>query len=196
MPGDRSQETVAVVGAGIVGVCCALFLQRDGHRVVLVDRGAPGEGTSFGNAAIVTEASVLPVAKPGIVKDLPKMLLDPKGPIAVRWRYLPGLLPWLVRFVAAANPRRVEEICPALAALGEGAIGAYGPLLELAGEPGMLRRTGWLSVFESDAGFQKYAPSLEAFRRYGVKFDLLGAEEIRQVEPMLAPIFAKGVFFE
>ena len=196
MSGKGPQETVAVVGAGIVGVCCALFLLRDGHRVILVDRGDPGEGASFGNASIVTEASVLPVAKPGILKDLPKMLLDPKGPLAIRWRYLPGLLPWLMQFIAAARPDRVAEISPALATLGEGVIDAYGPLLEMAGEPEILKRTGWLSVFESEAGFEKFAPSLEAMHRYGVKLDLLEAEEIRQVEPKLAPIFAKGVFLK
>jgi len=192
--GEKKQH-IAVIGAGVVGVCCALYLLRDGHRVTLVDRQEPGEGASFGNGSVLTEDSVLPVAMPGILRRVPGMLLDPLGPLAVRWSYLPKIAPWLLRFIAASRPEKVEEISISLAALLKGAIDSYKPLLELAGEPEMLRRTGWVAPYETDAGFQRFAPSLEILRRRGVRFDVLSAEELRQLEPALAPIFSRAIYY-
>ena len=119
-PNDK--EPVVVVGAGIVGVCCALYLLRDGHSVVMVDRGAPGEGTSFGNGSIITEEAVVPLQTPGVARKVPGMLADPLGPLAIRWSYLPRIAPWLVQFVRNSSPARVEEISIALGRLLEGSL--------------------------------------------------------------------------
>lgn len=186
---------VVVVGAGIVGVCCALYLLRSGHQVTLLDRGGPGEATSFGNGSIITEEAVVPVQSPGVVWKVPGMLADPLGPLAIRWRYLPKLAPWLLQFVRASTPDRVEEISMALKALLSGARTAYDPLVQMAGIQDMIQRSGWLSVYETLAGFQAYEPMLELQRRRGVKFEVLQAEELRQLEPSLAPIFERGVFY-
>src|SRR5512138_409880 len=111
------KDPVVVIGAGVVGVCCALYLLRDGHRVVLLDRGEPGEGTSFGNGSIITEEAVVPVQTPGIAGAVPGMLANPLGPLAIRWSYLPRLAPWLWKFWRAGTHARVEEITGALASL-------------------------------------------------------------------------------
>jgi D-amino-acid dehydrogenase len=186
---------VAVIGAGIVGVCAALYLQRDGRRVTLVDRAGPGEGTSKGNASVIAAESCVPVATPGILKRVPAMLLDPLGPLALRWGYLPKLAPWLWQFVRASSPRRVEEISIALRALLVHAVDAYGPLVKSAGVEDMIRRTGWLCVYETDAKFRAVQDDLALQRRRGVEFQILPAEEIRQIEPSLAPIYRRGIFF-
>ncbi|MGH6928367.1 MAG: FAD-dependent oxidoreductase, partial [Dongiaceae bacterium] len=114
MSAGNTPRHVAVVGAGIVGVCAALYLQRDGHRVTLIDRQGPGEGASKGNAAVIAAESCVPVATPGILWRVPGMLMDPLGPLAIRWRYLPKLAPWLWEFVKASSPARVEAISSAL----------------------------------------------------------------------------------
>lgn len=191
----QEKDPVVVVGAGIIGVCCALYLLRDGHRVVLVDRGAPGEGTSFGNGSIITEEAVVPVQTPGVARKVPGMLADPLGPLAIRWSYLPKIAPWLLHFIRSSSPQRVEEVSVALAQLLEGSLKAYEPLLEAAGIGDMIRRSGWVSVYETEAGFKSYEPMLELQRRRGVKFEVLPAEELRQLEPSLAPIFCRGVFY-
>ena len=100
-------ETLVVIGAGVVGVCCATYLQKLGRRVTLIDRQEPGEGASFGNGAVLPTESVVPVATPGILWKAPGMLLDPSGPLRLRWGYLPRLAPWLLRFLAASTTRRV-----------------------------------------------------------------------------------------
>ncbi len=191
----QEKNPVVVIGAGIVGVCCALYLLRDGHPVVLVDRGEPGEGTSFGNGSIITEEAVVPVQTPGVARKVPGMLADPLGPLAIRWSYLPRLAPWLLQFIRASSPERVEEISIALARLLEGSLKAYDPLLEAAGIRDMVRRSGWVSVYETEAGFRSYEPQLELQRRRGVNFEVLPAEELKQLEPSLAPIFCRGVFY-
>ena len=193
--GDRAPRHVAVIGAGIVGACTGLSLLRAGFRVTLIERDAPGQGASFGNGAVIGEEAVVPVATPGILGQVPRMLLDPLGPLALRWSYLPRAAPWLLRFLAASKPGRVEEISIALAALLKGTFAAYTDLLAEVGAPEMLRRSGWLCVFETERGFEGYRPLLELQRRRGVRFGLLGAEELRQFEPGLAPIFARAIHY-
>ena len=118
-------KNILVIGAGIVGCSAALWLQRDGHQVTIVDKKGPGEGASFGNASVIATESCIPVATPGILWDVPKYLSDPLGPLAIRWSYLPKLAPWLWRFVRSSGEATVEQISIALRTLhGRGAGGA------------------------------------------------------------------------
>ena len=80
---------MAVVGCGIVGVCFTLYLQRDGHNVIVIDRNGPGEGCSSGNAGQLVTGYCVPVGRPGIGRQVPAMLIDPLAPLTVRWQYLP-----------------------------------------------------------------------------------------------------------
>src|SRR3546814_19429496 len=101
----------------------------------LIDRGEPGEGTSFGNGSIITEEAVVPVQSPGIARQVPAMLTDPLGPLAIRWSYLPQIAPWLFHFVRASPPARVEASSIALRALLQGAMAAHDPLPAAPGLP-------------------------------------------------------------
>jgi D-amino-acid dehydrogenase len=107
-------DPVVVIGAGIVGVSAAIWLQRDGHDVVLVDRAGPAEGTSYGNAGVLASSSVVPVTTPGIVPKAPGMLLHPNRPLFLKWRYLPKLTPWLVRYLRHCRPNETKRIAVAL----------------------------------------------------------------------------------
>ena len=187
-------KSVAVIGAGIVGVSAALFLQRDGHRVTLIDREGPAAGTSFGNAGGVVTTSCAPLALPGMLRRVPRMLLDPLGPLVVRWRYLPWIAPWLVRFVLASRPARVERIADALAALNRQVEAPWRALAQQAGVAELLHPVGWLEVYETDAGFAATQSERDLMARRGLHFDVLDADELRQLEPGLAPIFKHGFF--
>ena len=186
---------VTVVGAGIVGVACASYLQRAGHDVTLLDRNGPGEAmTSFGNAGGISPGSVVPIAVPGMLKQIPKWLLDPTGPLFLRWPYLPRILPWLIRFIRAGRESRVREISGALATLNGPSFDAYIPLIEDAGVAHLFHRTGQLFVYRSKAGLEKDMLTQELRRAAGSRVEFLDADEIRQLEPALAPIFEAGVF--
>ena len=191
--GERKH--IAVIGAGIVGVCAALSLRHEGFAVTLVDRQGPGEGTSFGNAAVISPDIVVPAATPGIVRRVPGMLLDPLGPLRIRWSYLPRVAPYLLRFLAASRKPRVEAISVAMAALARGAVDAYSPLTKMADAEDMIQRTGRLCVYESEEEFQAVQSNLELERRRGLRFEVLDSAELRQLEPSLAPIFPRGVFY-
>lgn len=188
---------VMVVGAGVIGICAALQLQRAGASTVVLDPQAPGEGASYGNMSIFDEGMVVPVATPAVLKALPRMLTDRLGPLAIRWPYLPQLMPWLWRFLKAARPREVERISVALSRLLDGAVDAFQPLLEDAGAGDALHRTGFLCVYESAQGFRSYHASLQLLRRRGVPFDVIDPGELRQLEPALGDTgrFHKGVYY-
>jgi D-amino-acid dehydrogenase len=188
-------SNIAVIGAGIVGVSAALHLQRDGHTVTVIDERNPGEGTSKGNAAVLAVDSCAPVATPGVLWDVPKYLADPLGPLAIRWAYLPKIAPWLLRFIAASNPKRVEEISIALASILAKATDVHRDFARAIGEASMLRETGWLGVFESDKKFESYQWDLDLQKRRGVDYQILKQEEIRQFEPALQPIFRHAVYY-
>lgn len=185
---------IAVVGAGIVGLSSALFLQADGHEVTLYDPREPGTGTSFGNAGGVVIGSAAPLGMPGMLRRVPKMLLDPKGPLVVRWRYLHRIAPWLLDLLWASRPKRVEEISIAKAALGDKAEAAWLELARRAGAEAALLPRGWLDVYETEAAFQDGAEERHLMERRGRARDILNADELRQLEPNLAPIFVKGAF--
>ena len=98
----EARKTI-VIGAGIVGVCCAIELHKRGHGVTLIDRGEPGAACSFGNAGILASQASVPFALPGILREVPRMLFDPEGPLVVKWAGLNRTLPWVWRFVRSAR---------------------------------------------------------------------------------------------
>ncbi|MEO5694582.1 MAG: FAD-dependent oxidoreductase [Usitatibacter sp.] len=184
---------VVVVGAGIVGVCCASYLRREGFAVTLVEREAPGEGTSKGNAGALSPGSCVPLAMPGIVKKVPGWLMDPEGPLSIRPTYLPKALPWLLRFVRSARPERVEEISDALRALHRHVFECYEPLVRDAGCTDLIRRTGTMVVYRSEQAFASSRGEWEMRRVRGAEVRELSAAELHDLEPMLAPEYAHGV---
>lgn len=188
-----SGQRVAVIGAGIVGLSCALHLQREGHRVTLFDPRDPGTATSFGNAGSVALNAVAPVGMPGLLRTVPKMLLDPLGPLTVRWSYLPRIAPWLLRLLRESRPDRVEAISIALNDLLMPADAAWLEMARLAGVEDLLRPSGWLKVYESDAGLAATQAERDLLTRRGRPFELLDADALRQLQPALAPIFKHGV---
>lgn len=187
---------VVVVGAGIVGMASALWLQRDGHRVTVIDPREPGDGSSFGNAGSIVLSSCVPVAMPGIWKHVPDMLLNPTGPLVIRWRYLPRLTPWLLSFLASSAFERADAIAAALSSLLSGAGDAWRELARQCGAGDLLRAVGWLEVCESDAVFAASEANRQMMERHGCPFQVLDASAVRQLEPNLAPTVRHGVFHE
>jgi D-amino-acid dehydrogenase len=189
-----ASPSITVLGAGIVGICCATYLQRDGHRVTLVDRGEPGRGTSFGNAGILSPASCVPMALPGVLSKLPAWLLDPLGPVAVRWAHLPSMLPWFLHFRRATRNENVQANADALRRLLSQTFDAYAPLVKAAGISGIVQRPGYLVVYESHSAYKADALSWQIRRERGVEFDVLDGEGLRRLEPALSPIYQCGVY--
>jgi D-amino-acid dehydrogenase len=184
--------SAVVIGAGIVGTSCALFLQRDGWEVTLVDPLPPGAGTSSGNAGIISLGSVTPVATPGILREVPGLLLDRDGPLSLRWRYLPQLLPWLARFALAS--RRAEALADDLATLLARADQAHDLVIQQCGLADLVRPGGWLKVARSEAALlEGTAFARRMMDRAGIGYDILAAPAVRRLEPALAPDLVAGL---
>lgn len=142
---------IGVVGAGIVGAAIATRLIGDGHAVTVFEAEPEGLPTSSGNAALIALPEIAPIASPGMLTAVPKWLLDPLGPLTLRWQDLPALTPWLLAFLAAATPARGARVRIALAELMRTALADHRELGAIAGLEGHLRQTGFLSVHDSKA---------------------------------------------
>lgn len=178
---------VTVIGAGIVGVCAGLALLRDGHDVTIVERDGPGENCSFGNAGIIcSRDSSLPMPSPGIIRDVPKMLLDPEGALVIRWRYLLNIMPWLIGFLRSATPERQMAGARAMYALLHGTPQAYDRIVAPGSQAGgLIRKNGYMTVYETDAGFDGDTRERRILAELGCPLEELGPDEIRQMEPSL-----------
>src|SRR5690606_1839792 len=170
---------VTVIGAGIIGMCVADYLQRLGASVTVLDPIEPGRSCSFGNAGALSPGSCVPVAMPGVLKQVPKWLTDPSAPLVLRWSYLPWALPWLTRFLRASSKKQVERSASALSALLRPVFENYAPLLEEANAADLIRRQGQLYVYETEAAYRGDAFGWELRRRHGARIEVLSAEELR-----------------
>ena len=184
---------VTVVGAGIVGVCAALYLQRAGFDVTLVDSGGVGEGASFGNAGNISPGAVVPYLIPGVLREAPRWLFDPEGPLKVRPSYFPRALPW---FMAAAQRSGVDEALRtsrAMRDLHRGTFDAYDELTHGTAAESLIERCGQLYVSERE-GYASGSQLAQFMREAaGIRAIAIGPHEIRDAEPTLAPIYKSGL---
>lgn len=190
-PGTR----VAVVGAGIVGACAALQLQRAGWPTTLWDRGAPGHGASFGNAALISVHSCVPIALPGLLRQLPGWLLDRDGPLALRPADLPRALPWLWRRVRAGTRERAIACSRAMHALHHDAIAGYRGLLGEALFARLVATRGQVHVWESDTAGKTERFEAELRAAHGIAPQPLTAADIAALVPGLTPAIRRGLLF-
>jgi D-amino-acid dehydrogenase len=186
-------KRVGVIGAGMVGVCTALWLQRDGHSVFLVEPGNPGEGASFGNAGCFNGSSVTPMAMPGVIGTVPRWLMDPLGPLSLRWSYLPAILPYLVRFVRTSSPDRVRAQARALRPLLAPTVSLVRELARDAGAEDLIHQRGHLYVYRSAESLAKDGFAWALRRENGVAVDEFDADELRQLEPALSREYVRGL---
>lgn len=184
---------IAVIGNGIVGTCCAAWLQRDRHRVTFVDPLGPAEATSFGNAGSLSPSACLPVGMPGMWKKAPRWLLDPLGPLAIRWWYAPVVAPWLLRFLRASDRNEVVRIATALRGLLAPIFECYEPLLQRANGMGLMRRSGCLYVYSGPEAAKQWAWGMNLRRSLGVDLRDIGEEELAALEPDLRGRFRFGI---
>jgi len=186
---------IGIVGGGIIGCATALFLLEDGHTVTIIERDAGGQPASVGNAGILATPDVDPLARPGMLMSAPKWLLDPLGPLSVRWQDLPALMPWLLRFLAAARPAKVAAAREALTFLMRTTEADHLRLGEMAGISGHLRRTGAMTLFDTAAARDKaFAQEEENARLFGFTVEALDAAEARRRVPALRGDFAGATF--
>lgn len=189
-----TQLDVAIIGGGIIGICAAAFLTEAGRKVTIFDRTGICEETSSGNAAAFAFSDVLPLAHKGMVRQLPKWLADPLGPLSIPPAYLPRLLPWLIRFWRAGAPEKYEAGLAAQASMMKLAEAEWMDLLDRSGTRSMLREDGSLELYESEAEFRASLPGWAARARFGIGFRHVEGDDLATLQPGLSPRFIKGTF--
>lgn len=194
-PRERGEgKDIAIIGGGIIGICAAAFLAEAGLDVTVFDRTGICEETSSGNAAAFAFSDVLPLAHKGMIRQLPKWLADPLGPLSIPPAYLPKLLPWLIRFWRAGAPSKYEASLAAQAGMMKLAEAEWIGLLDRSGTRPMLREDGSLELYESEAEFRGSLPGWAARERFGIGFRHVEGEALTALQPGLSPRFTKGTF--
>jgi D-amino-acid dehydrogenase len=196
---EPSSRHVVVIGAGAIGTISAIELLRDGHRITIIEPSTPGgeQAASYGNAGWLSTHSVIPPAEPGTWKKVPRFLGDPLGPLAIRWRYLPKALPWLIKYLLSGwTEARVETTARALRTLLVDAPALHKKLADEAGVGHLIERQGVMHIYPSRAAFDADKLGWNIRKRVGVTWMELSADEMRQREPDLHPRYQFGVLVE
>jgi len=187
------QKTIAVIGAGIVGVSTAIWLQRDGHKVILIDRQGPAAGTSYGNGGVLASCGVVPVNSPGLLKTAPTMLMKADSPLFVRWSHLPKMLPWLLKYMARANDKDARHVAKALTYILHDSLEQHQALAKGTGAEKYLKPSDYVFVYQDRAAFEKDAFAWGVRRDMGFEWDEMEAEEFNAYEPIFQGTRSFGV---
>ena len=149
---DASKPATVVLGAGVVGLSAALYLQRSGHVVTVIDPMPPAGGTSYGNSGLISSDTAVPIALPGMLQKVPGWLSDREGPLIVHPSYLPQALPWLMRWIAASRMSRVLQISDAMRALHRGSLDCWREMLGPEHFADLIRPVGQIRIWEGEGG--------------------------------------------
>lgn len=192
---EQNKQQIAVVGAGIIGICCALNLQRAGFVVTLYDENGLAQGCSKGNAGHFATEQIFPLAHPSLLKKLPGMLFNPLGPLRIDWRYIIQALPWFWLFTKNMRHKTFRANTLALKALNKRAITAYENLLNEFNLASLLTKKGSLLTFETTPLTQINA-MYTSFLEQGIAVELLSAEEVKILEPNLSETIKHALLFK
>jgi D-amino-acid dehydrogenase len=188
------QADVLVLGAGMVGISAALALQGRGRQVVLIDRRPAAEETSYGNAGLIQREGVVPYGFPREIAKIAKAALNQTTQSNLHWRAIPELAPFLYQYWRHGTPERIDATTRAAVPLVERCLAEHEPLFEAAGAGQLVRKTGYLKVFRSEANLaDELALDHRARRVWGVLCEPKSGDEVRQLEPHVTGPLAGGL---
>lgn len=191
----KSQYSVIVVGGGIIGLSIALTVQANGTDVLLVDRNEIGSGASLGNAGHIATEQVFPIADPSVLKSIPKMLLDPLGPLRLDWRYLLPLTPWMLKLLGNMRHKLFTHIHQTLMTLNSAAFESWQAFIQKWQLDGLVKMQGSLLVAEKQKTLEKLHQHGEYLQKINVHNSIINQSELLEREPALAMNQLGGLFF-
>ena len=196
MTASAADERVAVIGAGIVGLCCAYHLQQRGIEVDVIDPQPPGDACSYGNAGVLPVWSCAPLSLPGEWKLAPGRLLSREGPLSIDWRHLPVLTPWLLGFVRAGRADKIAALADALFALNNTSVELYRELLQGMGHEALIRDSCYVHAYRHPKNADLNEMSYRLQRERGAPMRVIGAGALRELEPALSPEYRAAIVIE
>ena len=191
----QRKEKIGIIGAGIQGVCNALFLQKKGYEVTIFDKHEPGSSASYGNAGHFSPYASVPLNRPDVLSDVPSMLLSTRGPLALKWNYVYKMLPWFYSFVKNCRENKMMHTAKYMHQILDLSLPAFDELFEEINLDGLIEHKGIMYVWTNKS--QK-SRDLEINLRnnLGVKQRLLSPKEIHDLEPNLKPFYDGGVIYD
>ena len=186
---------VGIIGAGIQGVCNALFLQKKGFEVVLFDKEEPGSLASYGNAGHFSPYASVPLNRPDILTDVPAMLLSSTGPLALKWNYVPRMIPWFLKFIRNCTKKKMMHTAKYMHQILDLSLPAYDELFDDIDVNGLIENKGILYVW-NDQNLKSRKLEIKIRDELGVKQKVLNKKEIHDLEPNLKPFYHGGVFYD
>ena len=185
-PGGNGKHAV-IVGAGIVGVSTAIWMQRDGWRVTIIDKGAPGEGTSFGNGGVLASCSIVPVTTPGLIGKAPRMLFDRRQPLFLKWGYLPKLIPWLIPYLRRANASDAAATAAALAPLISDSLSEHQALSRGTPAERFVTPSDYVFLYRDRAAYEADAFGWGLRRAHGFQWEEMERPAFEAYDPVFSP---------
>jgi D-amino-acid dehydrogenase len=196
MTASAADEKIVVIGAGIVGLCSAYYLQERGFQVDIVDPRPPGTACSFGNAGVLASWSCAPMSLPGEWRYVPRWLLRPEGPLAIDWRYLPAVTPWLLRFLRAGKKSKIAQISDAMFVLVNSSMDLYRELLRTTGEEALIRESCYVHAYRDPRAADLNGLDYRLCAERGASLRRLDARELHELEPALSADFKAAILVE
>tara|TARA_B100001123_G_scaffold440570_1_gene579892 strand:- start:39 stop:1271 length:1233 start_codon:yes stop_codon:yes gene_type:complete len=189
-------KNIAVVGAGIIGICSAFFLQKSGYKVTLIDHNEPGSQTSFGHACTFANYACMPINSPSIFKQLPSLLLKKDGPLSIDYFYLLKNMSWVFQFLKNCQPKKVKYIASSLKNLLDHSASAYDEIFNEVNVSKYIENNETLYLYNSQKDYQVDQYSIDLRRNLGVDLRELDKNAIKDLEPNIAPEYYKGILFK
>ncbi len=186
---------IGIIGAGIQGVCNALFLQKKGFQVTLFDREEPGSAASYGNAGHFSPYASVPLNRPDVIADVPSMLISSRGPLALKWNYVPKMIPWFARFILNCRQEKMMHTAKNMHQILDLSLPAFDELFEEIDLDGLVENNGILYVW-TDQNMKSRELEIRIRDQLGVKQQLVNKKEIHDLEPNLKPFYHGGVFYD
>ena len=186
---------VGIIGAGIQGVCNALFLQKKGFAVTLFDRDEPGNAASYGNAGHFSPYASVPLNRPDVVSDVPAMLLSSRGPLALKWNYIPKMLPWFYQFLKNCSKKNMKHTAKYMHQILNLSLPAFDELFDEIDVNNLIENNGILYVWNNQ-NLKSRNLEIKIREELGVKQQVLNPKEIHDLEPNLKPFYHGGVYYD
>ena len=192
---DKLKPSIGVIGAGIQGVCVSLNLIKKGYKVTLIDRDDPGkDSASCGNAGHFSPYASVPINRPDILVDVPSMLLSSTGPLALRWNYVPKMIPWFLKFIKNCSKKNMMHTAKYMHQILDLALPAYDELFDDIDVSGLVESKG-IIYFWTNKDLKSRELEINIRKELGVKQQLLTPHEIHDLEPHIKKIYHGGVLY-
>ena len=186
---------IGIIGAGIQGVSNALFLQKKGFQVTLFDRDEPGNSATYGNAGHFSPYASVPLNRPDVLADIPAMLLSSRGPVALKWNYVPKMIPWFLKFIINCTNKNMMHTAKNMHQILELALPAFDELFDEVDISGLVENKG-IMYFWNDQNLKSRELEIRIRNELGVKQQLLSPKEIHDLEPNIKPVYHGGVYYD